>query len=94
MDDINAFLKDSPIAARTRLPVSVVLQRTSLSSAALLEIKERGVYDPDAIDTRDCELEVGGQVLARGKIVKRRAHSYLKITEVLFDESAKAGGAK
>ena len=69
-DSMNSFLDRSPIAERVKLAGRVIVQRTLLSPRDLLGIREKQSYGPvpkQAI----CELEVGSQVIARGKIVRK-----------------------
>ena len=89
MADIGGFLEQSPVARRTRVDANVILTRTTLTAAKLVSIKERGVFTPERIDTNECELEVGGKVVARGRIVKRRGRSYLKITALVSGEETR-----
>ncbi len=79
------FTQTSPVAAKTRLPAVVVLNRYQASPAELLGVKEHGVYGPVRIDQSECMLETGGQTIASGKIVKRRGRMYFKVSDVFFD---------
>ncbi len=93
MDELRDFLTSSPIARQTKLPATVVLRRLRTSSAELLVIKEKGDFGPVPIDAKACELEVGGQTVARGKIVRSHGRMHFKVTETLFEaELEKAGG--
>ena len=73
-----SFLQDSPLARRIKLPARIIVQRTSLSPGELMQIKEQGDYGPVPGEEEICELEVGGEVIARGKIVKKRGEYYFK----------------
>jgi hypothetical protein len=79
MDDVKRFLEESPLAARVRLPTHIIVQRLTLSPDAVGGIIERGSLAPGG--QRICELEVGGQCLARGRIVRRRGRCYFKVIE-------------
>ena len=92
MIDLQTFLAESPIAKRTKLEATVILKREQTSSSALFAAKERGALGPLEIDTRSCELEVGGQVIARGAIVRRRGKSFLKVTSVSDSRNGESGG--
>ncbi len=89
MADLKRFLGTSPIAGKTKLAGCVVMKRRRMSSMELMNIKEDGEFNAGRVDTNDCELEIGGQVLARGKIIKRRGQSYFKIIDLLFDDTRK-----
>ena len=75
---VNGFLQDSPLADRIKLPTRVVVNRGELSPADVAAIKAAGEYTPD--NEGVCELEVGGMILARGRVIKRRGHTYFKVT--------------
>ena len=83
MDTFEQFLKQSPMAARVVLPTLVVVGRDKLSSEALATLRTRGTY---AGGDAACDLEVGGQVVARGRVVTRRGLHYFQVREI-------AGGA-
>ena len=85
MNDVRTFLAESPIAKQTRLPATVILNREQTSSAALFAAKERGVFGPLEIDIKECALEIGGEVIAKGKIVRRRGKTYLKLKSAPVD---------
>ena len=87
MADLKRFLDTSPIAQKTKLAACVVMKRTRMSSLELMNIKEDGEFNAGAVDINACELEIGGQVLARGRIIKRRGQSYFKIVDLLFDDT-------
>jgi hypothetical protein len=80
MDGLRQFLEESPIAHRVKLPTSIVLRRLSLSHSELEGIVESGAFAPEGGET--CELEVGGQSVARGRIVRRGGASYFKVLEM------------
>ena len=62
---------------RVSLPTRIIVNRIELSATALADIVQKGELAPAGGDT--CELEAGGQVLARGKIVKRRGSYFFKV---------------
>ncbi len=76
-----AFLAGSPLARSLRLPARIVLQRTKLTAQELAAIPRAESYGPVPEAERACELEVGGQVLARGRIVKRRGAYWFRVRE-------------
>ena len=86
MEDVKAFLSDSPLAGRIALPTRIVVRRVELGTDALAEIMQKGEFAPAGGDT--CELEAGGQVLARGKIVKRRGEIFFKVVEIGKEEGS------
>lgn len=86
MTEIMEFLETSPIAQAIRLPGCVILKRTRMSPAELLGVKTKGIFEAGVVETTTCELEVGGQVVASGRILRRGRKSYLEITRVLFEE--------
>jgi hypothetical protein len=78
---LQSFFESSPLAGRIKLPTRVVVQRTQLSPGELMQIRESGRYGPIPKKQEICELEAGGRVLARGKIVRRRSEYYFKVLE-------------
>ena len=83
MDETFArFLQESPIARTVALQGRVVVHSMSLTLKELSTFLSqkvssiggrRGLYD----------LEVGGQMIARGRIVKKRDGYYFKVTKTL-----------
>ena len=79
MENLEEFLKQSKMAARVVLPTHVVVGRDRLSSEALAALSTRGTY---AGGDSACDLEVGGQVVARGRVVTRRGKRYFQVREI------------
>jgi hypothetical protein len=77
------FLDSSVVAVTVKLAPRIVVQRTELTPQDLVEIRGAGKYGPLAQKDRICELEVGGQLLARGKIVRRRGELCFKVLETV-----------
>ena len=75
------FLVESKMAEKIKLDTKVVIQRTTLSPQDLIRIQKAGEYGPVPFKEQICELEAGGQVLAKGKIVKKRGEYYFKVIE-------------
>ena len=73
---------DERIAKRVKLPGRVIIQRTRLSPRELAVLRDRNSYGPITKREEICELEVGDQLLARGKIVRRHGEYYFKVREV------------
>lgn len=84
------FLASSPVAERVKLPARVVIQRTGLTPRELAGIREQGRYGPVPEEEETCELEVGVQVLARGRTVRRGREWFFQVKEVLVER--KGGG--
>lgn len=80
---LEQFLFNSSLAEQIRLKPRIVVQRTIIKPRDLLNIRKRQQYGPIPDNERICELEVGGQVLARGKIIRRRGEYFFKILEVV-----------
>lgn len=82
MDDrLRTFLESSPLAERVRLKARVVLHRARLTPRGIRAIREAGRYGPIPRPEELCELEVGGQVVARGRIVRRRGECWFQVLE-------------
>ena len=78
---LQSFFESSPLAGKIKLPTRIVIQRTQLTPGELMQIKESGRYGPIPKREEICELEAGGSVLARGKIVRRRGETYFKVLD-------------
>ena len=86
MDGVKKFLEESPIAEAVSLPAAVIVHRQLLSPKEVSGIRERGTYTPSGEDV--CGLEVGGRLIARGKMIRRRGMSYFKVTEMAKGDEA------
>ena len=71
MDQLADFFEKSPIAERITLPTRIILHRLELSPDTAAAAMEAGALEPP-VEGQCCELEVGGQLIARGKLVRRR----------------------
>ncbi len=65
------------ILDRVTLPTRVIVNRSRLSPTELAAIVRKGELSPAGEEA--CELEAGGQVLARGKIVRRQRRYFFKV---------------
>jgi hypothetical protein len=70
---------EKTILDRITIPTRIIVDRIELTAAALAEALSRGELLTGGGAT--CELEAGGQILARGKIVKRRGGFFFKVRE-------------
>ena len=80
MGDWKRFTEDSPLAERIRVPTCVVVYRFDATPAMLAAVHANRALAPEGVEI--CELEAGGRVVARGKMVKRRGGWFLKIAEI------------
>ena len=78
-------LLEAPIAERVKIMGRVIIHRTQLSTGELVKIKEEKKYGPVPEKGEICELEIGGQILARGRIVKKRGGFYFKVIDSVLD---------
>lgn len=81
MDNVDRFLQSSPMASQVKVDTEVVLHRTAMSTEDLERLQSAGSIGPTDARQRICELVVGGQVLASGKIVKKGGSFYFKVLE-------------
>ena len=79
MEDVRKFLEESPIAPAVSLPSVVIVHRQKLSPAAVGEIMGSRVFAPSGEEA--CELEVGGRLVARGRLIRKRGRTYFKVFE-------------
>jgi len=75
--------KQKSILDRVTLPTRIIVNRVQLTAAALSDLVSKGEFSPGG---ETCELEAGGQVLARGKIVRRRGAYFFKVVETAKEE--------
>jgi hypothetical protein len=84
MDDLKRFLEESPIAERVTLPTLIIERSLNLSPEAVSGVIESGSLVPE--DGATCELEIGNQRIAGGRIVKRRGAYFFKVLEMRKEE--------
>jgi hypothetical protein len=80
MGDWKRFTEESPLAGKIKVPTRIVVHRFDASSVALSGILASRTFDPEGGEI--CELEAGGRIVGRGKIVKRRGVHCMKIAEI------------
>ena len=80
-EPLKSFFENSAIAKKIKLKSRIIIQRTSLSPREVLAIREKQKYGPIPKQEKLCELEVGSQILARGKIVRKKGEYYFKVLE-------------
>jgi flagellar motor switch/type III secretory pathway protein FliN len=74
---------DNHLLDRVTIPTRVVVHRARMTSAALAQVARTGSYAPPGTAGESvCELEAGGQVVARGRIVRRRGGFFFKVLEI------------
>lgn len=64
---------------RITIPTRVIVNRLEFTTTALAETLAKGELAPAGEST--CELEAGGQIIASGKIVRRRGRYFFKVLE-------------
>jgi len=85
---IQSFTEKSLIARKVHLRPKIVLHRTFLSTRDIVNIRKQKSYGLIPEKEKLCELEVGGQILTKGKIIKKRGEYFFKI-EKLFSTPEK-----
>jgi len=68
------------VLERVRIPTRIIVHRLTLTPAALADIVRTGTLTP--ADGAVCDLEAGGKIVARGRIVRRRGGVFFKVSEV------------
>jgi len=76
--------KPESLFDRLTLPTRIIVNRSTLTAAGLAAAMQKGEYAPENGQT--CELAAGGQVLARGRIVRRGGMYYFKVLETAEEE--------
>ena len=77
------FLTASPIAAKVKLPARVILRRLTLTPRDIAAIKSGDLAVSPPNGETVCDLEVGGRIVARGKVVKKRGGFRFRVREVM-----------
>lgn len=80
--ELTDFLTNSLIAKKVKLPGKIVIHRAAYSPVEIAAMKSKGSYGPIPREEAVCELEVNGEVIARGKIVKKAGEFYFKVLEL------------
>ena len=73
-----------PDLDRIQVATRIIVHRSEISTTALGEVIQKGEFVPSGGEV--CELEAGGQVVARGRIVRRRGESWFKVLETAKEE--------
>jgi hypothetical protein len=77
------FINSSYIGENVKLPVNLIIHRTSLSPDELETIKNEEKYIYHNEKDKLYEIEAGGEVLAKGKIVKSNGEYYFKVVKTI-----------
>jgi flagellar motor switch/type III secretory pathway protein FliN len=80
---LQVFLESSPIAERVHITPQVILRRTEKKVADLRAQLEGRTVRLEDLGEEVCELEIGGQMLARGRLVRKQGKCWFRLTEVL-----------
>jgi hypothetical protein len=83
MEKIARFLEESELAERIKVPTRVVVHRSTIGPGRLARILKDLSFSPEGGET--CELESGGKILARGKIVRKGGKAFFKVLETEED---------
>ncbi len=67
------------------LPTRIVVSRMNLAAEDLARLLREGEVAADGDST--CELEVGGQIVARGRMVRRRGGWYFKVLRMKGEDA-------
>jgi hypothetical protein len=94
MDDkLKHYLDESVIARKIKLPGRVIVHRTRMSALDIRECITRESIGPIPKKEEVCELEIGGEFLAYGKIVIKNGEHFFKVKKI-FDTSVKTEAAR
>ncbi|MBN1409418.1 MAG: hypothetical protein JW969_01145 [Spirochaetales bacterium] len=79
MGNLTNFFQNSPMSKKIKLPSRIVVHRTGLSPEDIVRIREDGKYSIGREETV-YELEIGGQTIGYGKMIKKGGKHFLKLT--------------
>jgi flagellar motor switch/type III secretory pathway protein FliN len=82
-DPFDRFLDSSPIAGTVRLTPRIVVERSKMSLKEIDECAEHGTKPVPRITGRELDLEVGGQLFGRGKIVTEEGKLFFELSEII-----------
>jgi hypothetical protein len=68
------------VLERIRIPTRIIVHRLELTPEALADVVRTRTFVP--ADGAVCELEAGGKIIARGRIVRRRGAFTFKVQEM------------
>lgn len=83
---LKEFINDSFIGTNVKLNADIIIRKTELSPDELAAIRDEGKY-VFREKNKIYEMEIGGEVMARGKIVKKKNGYFFKITDILGGRS-------
>ncbi len=82
MEDKTArFIAESRLADAIKLDAEVVVHRSSMSLADVAELRVKKELGHSTRNNEIAELEVGGIVAARGRLVRKGKNVYFRVTE-------------
>lgn len=81
-EKLNQFFEQSALAQKIKLQPRIILHRSTMLPAGIANLTETGKYNPIKKSDLTCELEIGGKVIAQGKIIKKWGKSYFKIKQM------------
>ena len=82
MNDFKEALEGSPFAGRIGLDTRVVIHEEEMDGTRLAELVREGTLEIPEMESTRCTLRAGGEILASGRIVRRRGGFYFKVEEV------------
>lgn len=85
-DRFDRFIDSSPIAGTVRLTPHIVVERRKMSLKEIDECAERGTMQVPDITGGMLDLEVGGQLFGRGKIVAEEGKLFFELSEITKGE--------
>ena len=79
---ISDFFTNACMAKKINLPGEIIIHRAAYSPVEIAALKKKGVYGPIPAGELVCDLAVNGEVIGRGKIVKKAGDYYFKVIEI------------
>ena len=86
MAQLQEFLRNSTVAELVKLPARVIVHRTRLTPAEIAQLQSGESSDKIPLNPTTCELVVGDEIIASGRIVRRRGMHYFRVSETEEDE--------
>lgn len=82
-DPFDRFIDSSPIAQTVRLTPRIVVERSKMTLKEIDECAEKGKMLVPGITGRELDLEVGGQLIGRGKIITEKGKLFFELSKII-----------
>jgi flagellar motor switch/type III secretory pathway protein FliN len=82
-DTVKTFIDSSSIAEIVKLSPRIICSRSKMGLLELSSLAEGGSVEIIPLEDRELDLEVGGRIIARGRLMKEKGTEFFQITELV-----------